>query len=74
MKVNRLAAAAGVVLSLAAAAPVIALAKHGADDPATHIRGGKGADDPATRIRSGNHADDPAGDTRHGGDDGPNHR
>lgn len=55
-----LAAATGIFLSLAAAAPVVALAKNGADDPATHINGGGGADNPA-------------GDTR-GGDDGPNHR
>ena len=38
---------------------MVALAKNGADDPATHIGGGGGADNP--------------GDPR-GGDDGPNHR
>jgi hypothetical protein len=87
MKPTKLAATAGVFLSLAAAAPVVALAKHGSDDPATHIRGGKGADDRATHVRrargaddgaahvrGGHGADDPAGDTRHGGDDGPEHR
>ena len=39
MKLNKLAAAIGVALSLAAAAPVVALAKHGADDPIGHVRG-----------------------------------
>ena len=30
-----------------------AFAKHGADDPAGHVRGGHGADDPAGHIRGG---------------------
>ena len=40
----------------------VASAKHGADDPAVHVRHSQGADDPA-------------GHNRHGGgaDDGPNH-
>ena len=61
MKLTKLAAVAGAVVALAAAAPVAALAKHGSDDPAGHVRGGHGADDPA-------------GHARHGGDDGPRHR
>jgi hypothetical protein len=61
MKLNKFAAAAGMCLTLAAATPVVALAKHGADDPRGHVRGGHGADDGAGHVR-------------HGGDDGPNHR
>ena len=61
MKVNKLVAATGVFLSLAVAAPTVAFARHGADDPAGHVRGGHGADDGA-------------GHARHGGDDGPRHR
>lgn len=61
MNLNKLAAASGIVLALAGAAPVVALAKHGADDRAGHIRGGHGADDGRGHVR-------------HGGDDGPNHR
>jgi hypothetical protein len=45
MKLNKLAAAIGVFLSLAAAAPVVAIAKDGADDPAGHVHGGHGGDD-----------------------------
>ena len=40
MKVNKLAAAAGIFLSLAVAAPSVAFARHGADDPAGHVRHG----------------------------------
>lgn len=47
MKLNKLAAAVGVCLSLAAAAPVVALAKDGADNPPGDISGGNGADDGA---------------------------
>jgi len=61
VKVNKLVAATGVFLSLAVAAPTVAFARHGADDPAGHVRGGHGADDGA-------------GHARHGGDDGPRHR
>ena len=54
-------ALAGTVLALAAAAaPAAALAKHGADDPVGHVRGGL--------------VDNPAGHVRGGADDGPNHR
>ena len=60
---NRLAATLGAVLALAAAAPVVAVAKNGADDPAGHVRKSHGADDKAGHVR---HA--------HGADDGPNHR
>ena len=59
MQLRKLAAATGTVLSLAAATPVVALAKHGADDPATHVRGGH-----AAAVARGHH----------GHDDGPNHR
>ncbi len=45
MKLSKLAAAIGVFLSLAAAAPVVAVAKDGADDPAGDVRNGGGADD-----------------------------
>ena len=61
MKVNRIAAATGVFLSLAVAAPTVAFARHGADDPVGHVRGGHGADDGVRHAR-------------HGGDDGPRHR
>jgi hypothetical protein len=61
MKVNRIAAATGVFLSLAVAAPTVAFARHGADDPAGHVRHGNGADDGARHAR-------------HGGDDGARHR
>lgn len=61
MNLNKLAAASGIFLTLAAATPVVALAKHSADDAAGQVRGGHGADDRP-------------GDVRHGGDDGPNHR
>ena len=47
MKLNKLAAAIGIFLSLAAAAPVVAVAKDGADDPAGDVRGHGGGDDPA---------------------------
>jgi Spy/CpxP family protein refolding chaperone len=60
MEIKKLAAATGIVLSLAGATPVVAFAKHGADDPAGHVRGGHGADDGARH-------------THHGGDDGPRH-
>lgn len=64
-----------------------AFARHGADDPAGHVRQGRGADDGAghTSImklddlqmiaRRGRGADDGAGHTRQcrGCDDGPNH-
>ena len=61
MKLNKIAAAAGIFLSLAVAVPSVAFARHGADDPAGHVRGGHGSDDPAGHVR-------------HGGDDGPRHR
>jgi hypothetical protein len=52
--------AAVAALALGAAAPA-AIAKHGADDPPTHVRGGGGADDPATHD-----ARDDKGGTRGG--------
>ena len=53
MKLNRLAAATGIFLSLAVAAPSVAFARHGADDRAGHVR--HGADD-----RAGHGGDDGA--------------
>ena len=41
----------------------VAIAKHGADDPAGHVRHGHGKDDPAGHARRGG-----------GADDGANHR
>lgn len=46
MQINKLAAATGIVLSLAVAAPLAALASNGSDDPAGHLRHGR--DDGAT--------------------------
>ncbi|MEA2449381.1 MAG: hypothetical protein QOG63_1313 [Thermoleophilaceae bacterium] len=40
-----------------------AQAKHGADDPAGHVRHGRGADDVQPHHKHG--ADDPAGHVRH---------
>ena len=50
MNPKKLAAAVGVFLSLAAAAPVVALAKDGADNPPGDIRGGHGGDDGANHA------------------------
>ena len=61
MKVNRIAAATGIFLSLAVAATTVAFARHGADDPAGHVRGSHGGDDGARHAR-------------HGADDGARHR
>jgi hypothetical protein len=61
MKVNRIAAATGVFLSLAVTAPTVAFARHGADDPAGHVRHGRGADDGVRHAR-------------HGAGDGARHR
>ena len=58
MKLNKLAAATGIFLSLAVAAPTVAFARHGADDRAGHVRHG---------------GDDGARHARHGGDDGARH-
>jgi hypothetical protein len=72
---------AGLAVAAAGMTPGIAAAKHGADDPAGHVRHSRGADDsPArttvrTTARRGRGADDAAGHTRRGRgtDDGPNH-
>jgi hypothetical protein len=69
MKANRIAAATGIFLSLAVAAPAVAFARHGADDRVGHVRGGHGADDGA---RHG--GDDGARHARHGADDAAGHR
>ena len=47
MKPTKWIAVLGACLSLAAAVPFTAAAKHGADDPAGHVRHGGGADDGA---------------------------
>jgi hypothetical protein len=47
MKAKQLAASIGVFLSLAAAVPAVAFARHGADDRIGHVRHGHGADDGA---------------------------
>ena len=62
---NRLAALliAGLAVAGAIANAGVASAKHGADDPAGHIRHSQGADNPAGDVRCG-----------HGRDDGRNHR
>jgi hypothetical protein len=67
----------------ALAAPGVAQARHGADDPAGHVRNSGGDDVRAgsssssthqTRTRSGRHgAHHTSSHRRHGADDGPNH-
>jgi hypothetical protein len=77
MKARKLAAGVGVFAALAVAAPVVAAAKDGGDDPATHVRhaddGAGGAYDGAPAApapaEARNGADDPATDTRNGTDD-----
>jgi hypothetical protein len=61
-------AGAGIAGAASPAASLIGFARHGADDPAGHVRGG-GADDPVGHARRG--ADDPAGHVRGGGADDP---
>ena len=69
----------GLAVAAAGMTPGIATARHGADDPAGHVRHSRGADDNAarstTRQRRGRGADDGAGHQRRGRgtDDGPNH-
>jgi hypothetical protein len=71
---------AGLAIAAAGTTTGVAVAKHGADDPAGHVRHARGADDgakarTATRARRGRGADDAPGHVRHGhgADDGPNH-
>jgi hypothetical protein len=75
---------AGLAVAAVGVTPGVATAKHGADDPAGHVRHSRGADDSAathktrsrTRTRTrGRGADDAAGHQRRGrgADDGPNH-
>jgi hypothetical protein len=77
---------AGLAVAAAGSFTTVATAKHGADDPAGHVRQARGADDAAghqrhssrstTRsARRGRGRDDAAGHVRHGhgADDGPNH-
>jgi Ni/Co efflux regulator RcnB len=65
----------------ALAAPGVAQARQGADDPAGHVRHSRGDDVRSssksthrtrTRTRGGTHH--ASGHRRHGADDGPNHR
>ncbi|MDQ6607480.1 MAG: hypothetical protein M3Z06_13150 [Actinomycetota bacterium] len=65
----------------AIAVPGIAQARHGSDDPVTHVRQEhhradhrlrRGSDDLVRHARQG--GDDLARHDRHGDDDGPNHR
>ena len=53
MKANRIAAATGIFLSLAVAAPAVAFARHGADDRVGHVRAAHGGDDGARHARHG---------------------
>lgn len=71
---TRLAAALGAALTLAVAAPIVAVAKNGADDPPGNVRHARGADDRPGDVRQGRGADDRPGHTRRGTDDRPNHR
>jgi hypothetical protein len=72
---------AGLAVAAVGITPGVAAAKHGADDPAGHVRHSRGADDSATsrsttRTRTRTRgADDTAGHHRRGRgtDDGPNH-
>lgn len=82
---KKLATLMALVAALAISAPVVAQARHSADDPVTHVR--HGADDrcgaaqsprkaKAAQVVDTRHgADDPVGHDqgRHGRDDGPNH-
>ena len=84
-RTQRTIALSAIAAAMAFGGSGIAQAKHGADDPAGHVRhaqgaddavkGKHGADDPAGDARRGRGADDPAGDNRakHGADDRPNH-
>jgi hypothetical protein len=80
MKAKSLLVLVAGVVSVAAASPVAALARHGADDPAGHVRHARGADRVAeirhARAAGALRADDRRGDDHggHGADDGPNHR
>ena len=70
---------AGLAIAAVGTTTGVAAAKHGADDPAGHVRQARGADDgakQASTARRGRGADDAPGHARHGGgaDDGPNHR
>jgi hypothetical protein len=71
---------AGLAVAAVGGSATVASAKHGADDPAGHVRHSRGADDTSktakTAVRRGRGADDAAGHQRHGhgADDGPNHR
>jgi hypothetical protein len=68
-KLTAIAAAAMMALGGTAG---IAQARHGADDPAGHVRHGNGADD-ATPHAKKHHRHHGHHHARHGADDGPNH-
>jgi hypothetical protein len=67
-KLTAIAAAATMAIGGSAG---IAQARHGADDPAGHVRHGQGADDAQPHHKSAQHHRRHHG--RHGADDGPNH-
>ena len=72
-KLTAIAAAATMVIGGSAG---IAQARHGADDPAGHVRHGHGADDAqqqGKRAKHKHHRHHGRHHARHGADDGPNH-
>ena len=83
MKSRFTKAALSIVAVAALAAPAVAQARHGSDDPAGHVRHEhhrfenhhRRGDDGLRQIRHHRRGDDGRGHHRHhDGDDGPNHR
>jgi hypothetical protein len=72
-KLTALAAVAAIGLGTAGLGS--AEARHGADDPAGHVRHGNGADDGKRHAKRHKHhrRHHGAHHARHGADDGPNH-
>ncbi len=82
---RKLATLMALAAALAVSAPVVAQARHSADDPITHVRHGAddrgGAAQPQRKAKTAqavgtrHGADDPIGHDHGGdsGDDGPNH-
>jgi hypothetical protein len=75
MKARKLTAlAAAATMAIGGAGAGVAQAKHGADDPAGHVRHGNGADDAQPHHKAAKHKHHRHhGHHRHGADDGPNH-
>jgi hypothetical protein len=69
-KLTAIAAAATMAIGGSAG---IAQARHGADDPAGHVRHGHGADDAQPHAKKQHHKHHGRQHARHGADDGPNH-